>query len=113
MNENMKKVAELLKSDNTLAEKISAEAMRLAETMKDKKPNEILAQAIKNILGIDIPAKDLESENAIRQELTPDDMEKVAGGGLLYRLKEDYGRFYDWCLDVQDDIERFFNRLFG
>ena len=113
MNENMKKVAELLKSDNTLAEKISAEAMRLAETMKDKKPNEILAQAIKNILGIDIPAKDLESENAIRQELTPDDMEKVAGGDLLYRLKEDYKRFYDWCLDVQNDIERFFNRLFG
>ena len=47
MNENMKKVAEMLKSDNTLAEKISAEAMRLAETMKDKKPNEILAQSIK------------------------------------------------------------------
>ena len=113
MNENMKKVAELLKSDNTLAEKISAEAMRLAETMKDKKPNEILAQSIKNILGIDIPTKDLESENAIRQELTPDDMEKVAGGDLLYRLKEDYKRFYGWCLDVQDDIERFFNRLFG
>ena len=80
MNENLKKAAEMLKNDNTLTEKLRAEAKRHAETTKDKEANEILAQAITNTLGIEITAKDLDSGIAGLQELTPDALANVAGG---------------------------------
>ena len=83
MNENLKKAAEMLKNDPALKEKLGAEAKRLAETMAGKEANEILALAIKNVLGIDLTAADLNTGKAGCQELTPDAMEDVAGGNVF------------------------------
>ncbi len=95
MNENMKKVAEMLKNDNTLADQLSAEAKRLAETMKGKETNEILAQAIKNVLGIGIAAEDLETGLSGIRELTPEAMENVAGGNLFTDLWDKVTKIVD------------------
>ena len=80
MNENLKKVAEMVKNDENLKEKISAEAKRLAETMTGKDANEILAKAATNVLGIDISTEDSEIGNAGVEELAAEAMAEVVGG---------------------------------
>ena len=100
MNANLKKAAEMLKNDDALAEKLGAEAERLAETMQGKEANEILAQAIRNTLGIDLTAADLASGKSDARDLSPEQMGKVAGGDSG---PEDYAEM----------LKEFFERLFG
>ena len=109
MNENMKKAIEMLKNDNTLKKKLVEETRRLAESMKGKGANEILAQAMKNVLGIDLTAADLDAAKAERRELAPDALKDVAGGLDFDELSVDFE--ISWKATVSL-IKDFFDNLF-
>ena len=109
MNENMKKAAEMLKNDPTLKEKLVAETRRLAKAGKDKSANEILAQAIKNVLGIDLTAADLDAAKAGRREMAPDDLKNVAGGFDFWEFSAEVHEEFD---NMIDSVKDFFKNLF-
>ena len=79
MTENLKKANKMLKENPELLREI-AEEMK-----KSKNPDqqEAAYAAVKTVLGIEMTAEDKEEVIKDSRELTPEQMELVAGGGFL------------------------------
>ena len=79
MTENLRKANDMLKENPELLRNI-AEEMK-----KSRNPDreETAYAAIKTVLGIEMTAEDKEEVKKDSRELTPEQMELVAGGGFL------------------------------
>ena len=80
MTENTRKLTEALRNNPQMKEKFSAEAKRLLESGEAAEWKEALAKAAKSVQDLDLTADDLESLKGGARELTPDELEKAAGG---------------------------------
>ena len=75
--ENLEKMKNEIQNDPILKEKIDAEAKRMIEAGEAADQQDALVKAVKNILDIDLSDVDPDS---VKNELGPEEMEKVAGG---------------------------------
>jgi len=80
MTENLKKFEGALKGDKTLGEKFRAEFKRLIEEKLAANDGESVIKAAK-ALGFDITMADLDKAKAEAQNLDPEELDAVAGGG--------------------------------
>ena len=86
------------------AEKIEAEIKRLAENKEVTNPDEALIKAVKNIMDIDLipEGTDAVPEEKVDAELSPDEMDTVAGGKVF----ENWEHTYDNDAQRQDLARR-------
>lgn len=79
MTENLKKANDMLKGNPELIRKF-------AEEMKESRIQDNLeatCAAVKNVLGIELSAVDVEDLKKDSREMKPEDLEKISGGGFL------------------------------
>ena len=74
---NMEKVFEMIDKDPDIKSKLEEEIKHLTES-KGGSTKEVISEAVKNITGIDISC----------EELTPDGLDNVAGGGFYENLSQ-------------------------
>lgn len=90
MNDHLKKLEAALRENRELAEKFEAELKRINEEKLAANEREAFAKAA-NTLGFELTAADLEKAAAAAQQLDPEELDKVSGGGG--EAPDD-----DWCL---------------
>ena len=88
----MGKITQMLENDPTLQEKLEAEIKRLAENKEVTNPEEALIKAVKNIMDIDLipEGTDAVPEEKVDAELSPDEMDTVAGGKVFENWEHRY-----------------------
>lgn len=79
MTDNLRKITESMMNDPELQERIKTEAASLLESNKATDQKEAALLAVKSIMNIDLTEEDI---NGLSQsgELSPEDLEQVAGG---------------------------------
>ena len=94
MLENVKKLEKALKEDKELAAKFEAELRRIAQEKNVANDGEAFVKAAKAV-DFDISMADLEKATAETQELDPEEIETIAGGGetLCFVLHDCYATF--------------------
>ena len=80
MDDTIRKLEEVLRSDPERAAKLDGEFRRLRQSGETSEPEAYL-QAVKNVFGMDIRLSDLEKRRAEAEELDADELERVSGGG--------------------------------
>ena len=76
---NMEKIAEMVKNDPSLQEKLDAESKRLAESGKTD-IREISADAVKAVFGVELTGEELDQLTDTNAKMDLDELDNVAGG---------------------------------
>ena len=110
MTENLRKIEAALRGDKALAEEFKAELKRLVEEKSIANKGEAAVKAAQEV-GFDVTLADLEKVKAAAQELDPEEMSKVAGGGNDFAPAEEtgtcfvnYNNFLTGPTDTDEDI---------
>ena len=79
--DNIRKMYDMLKDDSGMQDKLMAEVTRLYEAKEVTDGKDAMGWAVKNCLGIDLTREEVDTLfSTFADELSPDDMEKIAGG---------------------------------
>ena len=98
-SEEMKRLEADMASDKELVKRFYGAVDRIATENKLQSDGELFAAAAAE-LGYNITAADFERLDAEREELSPDELEKAAGGDVCWA---DYECMYEYQGSKQDD----------